>query len=367
VPRTFARPGHLASPHAAGFWNGTLWLRLLQSKSPPLVTLKFALPQALLAAAAIALASPGRCAAEDNYASLALQNDFLLGNDGGGYSSGIFASALRVASAGEGGVTPLWLFAPVGNWLGLPKPTLASALLGQVIVTPADITRTTPDPNDAPYVGALLFRATQVYARSDVADMVSLDLGVIGPASGAAQTQRFVHRLTGSKPPQGWHTQAPNRLLLNLEAYRGWRLPFGGAATASAPADVVLLGGGSVGTLQSSVGASVLLRYGTGLQRSLPTTLRLNGTTGDPFVVGGGWFVFGGLSGDRLLHHTGVGSAAAGNSAQLRKLQVAAKAGVAYGTPRWSLTFSLESASPLVESSQARQKYGSITYAYLLR
>lgn len=331
-----------------------------------MITLKFALPPALLAAV-VALASPGRCAAEDNYASLALQNDFLLGNDGGGYSSGIFASALRVASAGDGGVAPLWLFAPVGNWLGLPKPTLTSALLGQVIVTPADITRAVPDPNDAPYVGALMFRATHVYARGDVADMVSLDLGVIGPASGAAQTQRAVHRLTGSKPPQGWHTQVPNRLLLNLEAYRGWRLPFGGGSAASAPADVVLLGGGSVGSLQSSVGASVLLRYGTGLQRSLPTTLRVNGNTGDPFVVGAGWFVFGGLSTDRLLHYTGVGSAAAGNVAQLRKLQVAAKAGVAYGTPRWSLTFSLESASPLVESSPARQQYGSITYAYLLR
>lgn len=330
-----------------------------------MITSKFTLTPALLAAA-VALASPGRCGAEDTYASLTLQNDFLVGADGGGYTSGIFGSVLRVASPGEGGVAPLWLFAPLGNWLGLPKPTLTSALLNQTILTPVDIGRTVPDPNDAPYLGALKFRGTQVYVRGDVADMVGFDIGVIGRASGAAQTQRFVHRVTGSTRPEGWYTQVPNRLLLSLDAYRGWRLPLGGGAS-TAPADVVLLAGGSAGTLKSSVGASVLVRYGTGLERSLPTTMRVNGSTGDPFVVGGGWFVFGGLSTDHLFNHTGVGNAAIGNTAQLRKLQVAAKAGVAYGTPRWSLTFALESASPLVESSSARQQYGAITYAYRLR
>ena len=132
--------------------SDTLWLRLFPSKHRPVITLKFALPQALLAVA-IALASPARCAAEHNDASLAQHTDFLLGNDGGGYSRGIFAASLRLVTPGEDGVAPLRLFATGGNRLGLPKPTVTSALLG--------------------------------------------------PASGAAQARRFVHRLTGSRPPQG--------------------------------------------------------------------------------------------------------------------------------------------------------------------
>ena len=92
----------------------------LQPTGLLLVTPKFSLANALLAVA-VPLASPGRCAAEDNYASVALQNDILLGNDGGGYSSGLFDSTLRVASPGEVGVAPLWLFAPAGNWLGMPN------------------------------------------------------------------------------------------------------------------------------------------------------------------------------------------------------------------------------------------------------
>ena len=58
--------------------------------------------------------------------------------------------------------------------------------------------------------------------------------------------------------------------------------------------------------------------------------------------------------------------AAAGNAARLRQLQVAAKAGVACGTPRWSLTSALAGASALVGSSPARQQHGSLTFAYLL-
>ena len=57
---------------------------------------------------------------------------------------------------------------------------------------------------------------------------------------------------------------------------------------------------------------------------------------------------------------------AAGNAARLRQLQVAAKAGVACGTPRWSLTSALASASARVGSSPARQQHGSLNPAYLL-
>ncbi|MBC8058502.1 MAG: lipid A deacylase LpxR family protein [Rhizobiales bacterium] len=326
--------------------------------------LETSLLRALLAAAVALASSAPR--AEESYASLSLQNDYLLGNDGGGYTSGIFASKLRVASPGEGGVSPFWLFGPVATWLGLPQPTLTSAMLGQIIVTPADITRAVPDPNDAPYLGALMFRAAQVYVRGDVADMFALELGMIGPASGAAQTQRGVHRLTGSKAPQGWDTQVPNRLLVSLDAYRARRFAFGGGAAETAPADLVVLGGGNLGSLKSSVGGSVLLRYGTGLERSLPTTVRVSGNTGDPFVVGRGWFVFGGFSADRLFRHAGVGNSAPGNTAELKKTRLAAKVGAAYGGARSSITFSLESASPLVEASNKRQQYGAITYSYLL-
>ena len=91
----------------------------LPSNGSGLITLKFTLLPALLAA-------------EDNDASLALQNDFLLGNDGGGYSRGIFGSALRVASPAAAAdavrLRQLQVAAKAGSACGTPRWSLNSAL-----------------------------------------------------------------------------------------------------------------------------------------------------------------------------------------------------------------------------------------------
>ena len=93
----------------------------LPSNGSGLITLKFTLLPALLAA-------------EDNDASLALQNDFLLGNDGGGYSRGVFGSALRVALPAAAGnaarLRQLQVAAKAGVACGTPRWSLTSALAG---------------------------------------------------------------------------------------------------------------------------------------------------------------------------------------------------------------------------------------------
>lgn len=318
-----------------------------------------ALPVTVVSAALSAiLLTAGPAHAEDRYGAFVLQNDAFLGHDGGGYTNGVFLSSIRAASTASESVAPPFLLQPIAGLLGVRSATLASSSLGQIMITPRDITRRQPDPTDAPYVGALVYRATQVQVEGDVADMASLNLGVIGPASGAKQTQRAIHRLIGSDRPEGWDSQVSNRPLIGLERYVAKRFawsdrPAGGGASG----DVVLQGGGMLGNLESSAGASVLLRYGIGLERSFATTMNVTGRTADPFVLGEGWFAFAGLSADRVFNHTGIGS-----DAVLRKTRGAATVGVAYGWKSSSLTFSLQSADPLIRSSNRRQSYGSITY-----
>ncbi|MBC8056596.1 MAG: DUF2219 family protein, partial [Rhizobiales bacterium] len=169
------------------------------------------------------LATAGMAHAEQGIASFSIQNDFFLKSDGGGYTSGLFGAHLRLASAGEAGVEPIWAFKPLGNWLGLAKPALASVSLKQLMTTPKEFTLPVPEPDDSPYSGLLALRFAQVHARENVADLFALELGVVGRGSGAAQTQRFVHRVTGSRRPEGWDSQARNRALIGLEAYRAWR------------------------------------------------------------------------------------------------------------------------------------------------
>jgi hypothetical protein len=318
-----------------------------------------------LLAILIACAGPVPAAAEQSFTSVSLQNDVLFGRDGGGYTNGIFVSKLRVASAEESGIEPPLLLKPIFAWLGMPRSTLASSTLSQAMITPRDLERHDPDPQDVPYVGMLVFRSTHVFVHDDTADMLALNLGVTGPASGAAQTQRFAHRLFNGTEPEGWDSQDGNKALLSVEGYRGWQRPFG--ASGQANGDFVALAGGTLGNRDASVGGAVLLRYGTGLERSFPTLMRVTGRSGDPLAIDRGWFAYAGLSADRLFRQAGLGDdAPSGNTAPLSKFLIIAVAGIAYGWDRSSLSFSLQSASPLVESVNHRQSYGSITYTWRL-
>jgi hypothetical protein len=330
----------------------------------PLHTLLPIPPLSILALAAVAvLAAPA--AAEETHLSVMLQNDAFAGNDGGGYTNGIALSRLRTAAPGETSIRPQWLLAPLAPWMGLGPATLALSSLNQIMVTPKDITRAVPDPADAPYLGALWFRAAQVSVQGEIADMLAIDLGMIGPASGARQSQVFIHHLTNSDRPQGWDRQVPNRPLAGIDRYRAVRYAFGDALERGPAADVILLGGGTLSSMQSSLGGSVLLRYGTGLKRSYPTALRQAARGGDPSVLGRGWFVYTGLHADRMFSHLGIGDdrPVQGGTAKLRESQVLFVGGLAYGWDQASLSFSLQSSSSLTTSTSRRKEYGSLTYA----
>jgi len=307
--------------------------------------------------------------AEDAHLSLLLQNDIFAGNDGGGYSNGIALSYLRTAAPGETSIQPQWLLAPVASWLGLGPSTLTLFSLNQTMVTPADITRKVPDPADAPYIGTLWFRAAQVSVQGEIGDMLAVNLGMIGPASGARQSQIFIHHLTHSDRPEGWDAQLGNRVLFGVDRYRALRLDQAGASDDRPSADAIVLAGASLGNLQSSVGGTLLLRYGTGLKRSYPTALRQTTRTADPILLGRGWFAYTGVHADRVFAHMGIGhdKPVKGGTARLRESQVAAVAGLAYGWDDGSLSFSLHSTSSLTTLTGRRKAYGSLTYTAALR
>ena len=308
------------------------------------------------------LLSPAPARADESRLSLMVQNDAFVASDGGGYTSGITLARLRSVSPGQTSIAPLPVVGTLAPWLGVGPAVLTRFSLSQIMVTPRDLSRKVPDPADAPYVGALWLGAAQVSVRDGVADIVGLRVGVMGPASGARRSQTLIHRLIGSERPEGWDSQGPNRLLLGVERYRGWRLGSDGGQGGRPGADAIVVAGGTLGNLQSSAGASIVLRYGTGLERSYPASLRQELRSADPVLLGSGWFVYAGLHGDRVFSHAGIGENryADNGTAELRRKQSVAMAGVAYGLPRASVSFSLQSASQLVTSTDKRELYGSL-------
>ncbi|MCY1719511.1 lipid A deacylase LpxR family protein [Prolixibacteraceae bacterium Z1-6] len=87
----------------------------------------------------------------------------------------------------------------------------------QEIYTPKDITDSLMNLVDRPYAGTLFFRSfvTSVNPGKRLKLTSQLDLGFLGPLSGASHAQEIIHDWLGSKPPMGWDFQVENRPYIN--------------------------------------------------------------------------------------------------------------------------------------------------------
>lgn len=79
--------------------------------------------------------------------------------------------------------------------------------LQQIMITPDNIQRQTPDYNDLPYVGYSNVELGLFNWDGDELYGYGVRAGVVGPDSGAAESQKFAHHVTGSKQPEGWGNQ----------------------------------------------------------------------------------------------------------------------------------------------------------------
>ncbi|MFT0138514.1 lipid A deacylase LpxR family protein [Alcanivoracaceae bacterium MT1] len=112
--------------------------------------------------------------------------------------------------------------------------------LEQIMVTPDDIERSTPDYSDVPYVG---YSNLELGLFSwDTHNLYGYGIrgGVVGPGSGAEESQKIVHKVTGSTRPRGWDNQLGPDLIggvyflhahrfLKREYDSGYQLELGGA------------------------------------------------------------------------------------------------------------------------------------------
>lgn len=94
---------------------------------------------------------------------------------------------------------------------------------GQSMYTPRDITIANPPDGERPYAGWLYGSVGLGVETGRVVDQFGLTIGVVGPASLAEETQKFVHRVIDSDRPEGWDHQLRNEAGLILSWKRSWR------------------------------------------------------------------------------------------------------------------------------------------------
>lgn len=137
-----------------------------------------------------------------------------------------------------------------------------SVALGQNMYAPENLQSSELVRGQQPYAGWLYGSVGMVSDTGTTLDNVMLTLGVVGPLSGAEQTQKFIHKLTDSQDPKGWDNQLKTEPGIILTYERKWRglieaEPFGIGADITPHFGVNL---GNINT-DASLGATVRLGY----------------------------------------------------------------------------------------------------------
>jgi hypothetical protein len=251
-----------------------------------------------------AQASPPRGKSEvRGVLSFGFENDILVGNDNH-YTNGLGLhwTTAQVSALGEKNffyrLNRLLSFLPGvdpsgrGNYLRMA--------ISHEIYTPDDILAPAPPEGDHPYAGILRFDFNLFIKAPQSLQRLGFTTGLVGPASGAEQIQRRVHKWIGADIPQGWDTQLSNELLLGLN-YQYHRRLVGQYRRQKISWDLSGHGGGGLGNYYTGVNAEALLRLGS----NLPDTYgSFDNRSGGDALVGidettdrWRWYIFGGLGG----------------------------------------------------------------------
>jgi hypothetical protein len=293
--------------------------------------------------------------------SLRWENDALADRDEN-YSNGI---SLAFSHEGRGWLGGVW------DWFGASEGRrISSYELGQVIVTPADISLAPPDPQDRPYAGMLFGAVSTLYARDNQFHGLKFITGVVGPWSLAEEAQTWVHEMVGSTLPRGWDYQLENEPIFNLVYEHRRRVPILGQPGGWG-AEAIPMVGGMLGNVLIQAQVCGQVRFGNNLPDDFGTTL-MRGIGNLPFPRCGtdrsecrrhGAYVFAGGSGNLVARNLTLDGSTFRDSPSVDKEPAFASAelGLSVWFKHLQATFTYVIWGKEFEAQQAESRFGAIT------
>lgn len=307
---------------------------------------------------------PGVCRAAVDWLSFTWDNDIFVGEDNG-YTNGGFWTWFDTGRRDKEQPQPQWVLKPLLWSMSEQNPLhrVNSHTFGHMMVTPEDITRVNPDPNDIPYSGLVYYLNSHLQVYEDYADLASVTIGLVGPDSGADSVQKYIHkRISGADEPRGWHAQLHNEVVFRLSRYRMWRSWISGSGNS----DFLTAAGINVGTLESSLSGYAVIRYGTNLAQSYATAAYHGSRAINPVALNGGWHVYAGLSARYVgnLIFTDGNTFRDSPSVEPDPAKIGFTTGISYSWRDFAATLAVEDMALNEEEYEGIERYGTFTIAY---
>ena len=162
---------------------------------------------------------------------------------------------------------PRWSYPVINSLPFVNDPADQRAVsfsLGQNIYTPVDIQERDLIEDDRPYAG-YSYVAVGFHSKDRRRQNTwEFDIGVVGPYSGAGQSQNFIHEIIDSPPVNGWDNQIGNELTLEIICESKWKL-YQSRGIEGLGFDSHLHLGGRVGNVFTYANTGLELRLGWNL------------------------------------------------------------------------------------------------------
>lgn len=183
--------------------------------------------------------------------------------------------------------------------------------LGQDIFTPERIEEYDLIEDDRPYAGWLYGGIGLISENGRQLDNLELDIGMVGPASLAEQTQTEYHKLIDVQVPEGWDNQLENEPGVVLYYERKWRNIWNAelgdfAMLNNLGIDLTPHLGGALGNVYTYGAGGFTIRFGEDLPSDYgPPRIRPALPGSDYFRPDDwfGWYLFAGFEGRVVLRN----------------------------------------------------------------
>jgi hypothetical protein len=270
-------------------------------------------------------------------------------------------------------LVPVLNYVPFVNNPAFQKNFVLS--IGQSIYTPDDTETTEPIFNDRPYAGWLYAEVGLIWKNDHERNSLILSLGVVGPLSGAEETQRFVHDARGFDHPRGWSNQLHNEFAGMLVYEHTWRYTLRKNNRVGLNADFLPFIGAKAGNVKVEANGGAELRVGLNLPDDFATGTIASGTPTSTPVEGDqatrraqafdfGIYVFGRADGRLVAHDIFLDGNSFGNDISVDKRIAVAdiSVGLALTWKNTSLTYALVHRTKEYDSQRGNgQTFGSVT------